>query len=201
MSVMEPSHSNQATFGVDVSETLLRGGVAVIPTDTVYGLVCRAEDKAAVERLYVLKGRDEKKPCIVLIGSLFDLEKFGITLDKKIGHFLSKEWPAPLSVILPCPDETFSYLHRGIKEIAFRMPAGSGLRELISTVGPLVAPSANPQGQEPALVIEEAKNYFGNKVDVYVDGGILNGLPSTLVRFEEGKVIVLREGAWNEGKN
>lgn len=198
MSVMDPSHTNQATFGVGVSETLLRRGVAVIPTDTVYGLVARAEDEKAVKKVYALKGRDEKKPCIVLIGSLFDLEKFGITLDKKIGHFLSKEWPAPLSVILPCPDETFSYLHRGTKEIAFRMPAVSGLRELISTVGPLVAPSANPQGQESARIIEEAKNYFGDKVDVYVDGGILNGPPSTLVRFEEGKVIVLREGVWRQ---
>lgn len=200
MSVMETSHSNQVTFGVEVSETLLHGGVVVIPTDTVYGLVCRAEDRTAVEKVYAIKGRDEKKPCIVLIGSLFDLEKFSIRLDTQLGQFLAKEWPAPLSVIVSCPSEAFSYLHRGTNEIAFRMPAVPRLRELISTVGPLVAPSANPQGQEPARVIEEAKNYFNTTVDLYVDGGILKGEPSTLVRFEDGRVVVLREGAWKSEK-
>lgn len=198
---MEPLLKNQAMFGVEVSEALLKGDVVVIPTDTVYGIVAQAENQKSVEKVYRIKGRDDNKPFIVLISSLFDLEKFSIKLDKNAGQFLAKNWPAPLSVILPCPSEKFSYLHRGTNEIAFRMPAITGLRELISSVGPLIAPSANPQGEEPALVVEEAKNYFGDKVDIYVDGGILNSEPSTLIRFENGNVVVIREGVWKANKD
>ena len=100
----------------------------------------------------------------------------------------------PLSV-LDCSQKKFSYLHRGTKTLAFRLPKKENLRKLIQKTGPLLAPSANPEGLTPALTIAEAKKYFGNEVDFYVNVGKLNKKPSTLVRIKNGEVEILRQGS------
>lgn len=75
------------------------------------------------------------------------------------------------------------------------MPALAWLRTLLHKTGPLVAPSANLEGHPPAWTVREAKRYFDDKVDFYIDAGRLGGRPSTLIKIENGKVIVLRQGA------
>lgn len=96
-------------------------------------------------------------------------------------------------MILPCKSTKFQYLHRGTKSLAFRLPKKKPLRELLEKTGPLVAPSANPQGLEPAKNITEAKKYFGDMVDVYVAGGKLEGKPSKLISLLEKKPKILRK--------
>ncbi len=178
-----------------IAEILSSGGVGVIPTDTLYGLVGRALSLGAVERIYKLRKRDGNKPFIILIGSLSDLGLFGVEVDKKTKKILRQVWPGPVSVILPCEGENFSYLHRGGKTLAFRLPAKAGLAALIKKTGPLIAPSANPEGEPPAKTIKEARRYFGDSADFYLDGGTLDSPPSTLVSLESGGISVLREGA------
>ncbi len=102
---------------------LLNGGIAVLPTDTIYGLHCLATNKGAVERIYDLKGRDRAKPFIILISSLDDLKSYGVTVDEKLSELLANYWPGPNSIILPVTNERFEYLHRGTKSLAFRLPA------------------------------------------------------------------------------
>ncbi len=77
---------------------LKKGGVGVIPTDTLYGLVASAGNPAAVERVYRLKGRAPDKPCIILISSLADLKKFGVNPNKTDLKLLAKLWPGPVSI-------------------------------------------------------------------------------------------------------
>ncbi len=180
---------------------LKNGGVAFVPTDTVYGLVARAEDAKAVQRVYKIKGRDDKKPFIVLINKFSDLEKFGI--GTKIHHgekwylLLKKIWPGKVSVVLPCTLKKFEYLHRGTKSIAFRMigPKNKNLFKIINSVGPLAAPSANPQGEPTATKRSEGRKYFGNNVDAYVCVGTKISKPSTLITFKNGKPVILRQGS------
>jgi L-threonylcarbamoyladenylate synthase len=175
--------------------SLLSGGIAVIPTDTIYGLVGKALDKAVVERIYKVKKRSPHKPFVILISNISDLALFDIKPDKATKDILSGVWPGQVSVILPCPSEKFSYLHRGTETLAFRLPDKKDLVELLKSTGPLVAPSANPQSLEPARTIKEAKKYFGDEVDFFVDGGELNSPPSTLIKIIKGNVEILREGA------
>src|SRR5205823_3531505 len=115
-------------------------------------------------------------------------------LTEKQRVFLQKSWPNPLSVILPCINPKFEYLHRGKKSLAFRMPKNDSLLELIKKVGPLVAPSANFEGSLPSRTVNEAKKYFGEEVAIYIEGGELNGRPSTLIEFEKDNIKVLRQG-------
>lgn len=170
-------------------------------TDTIYGLVGLALNPKTVERVYRLRQRDKNKPFIILIGSLADLVIFGINLGFYQKEILKKLWPGKVSIIFPCRKEKFRYLHRGGKTLSFRLPANKELLNLLITVGPLVAPSANPQGLKPAISIKEAEKYFGTKIDFYNDSGRLSGQPSTLIQIKNNKVIVLRMGAVKILKN
>jgi L-threonylcarbamoyladenylate synthase len=172
------------------------GGIGVIPTDTLYGVVGSALDKKTVELIYELRKRDLDKPMIILISSLADLKKFGIVLNSAQKKMLGKIWPGKVSVVLECKNKKFEYLHRGKKTLAFRFPNDAELVKLLKKVGPLVAPSANPAGEKSAVTYKEAKKYFGEEVDFYVDFGKLRSKPSTLVKMDkEGKLVIIREGA------
>jgi L-threonylcarbamoyladenylate synthase len=85
------------------------------------------------------------------------------------------------------------YVHRG-KGLALRIPDNELLQEVLSKTGPIVAPSANREGEEPAATVEVAKEYFGDTVDFYVDGGELKGEASTVISLENGRLQVIREG-------
>lgn len=171
-------------FSTELVRVIHDGAYAVIPTDTLYGIVCSALNESAVEKLYTIRDREATKPFIVLLADPQQLELFGIDW-KKYQRPLSSLWPGPVSIILPCPDAALSYLHRGANSLAFRVPNDDTLRALLAKTGPLVAPSANRAGQPPATTIDEAKKYFGDTVTCYVDNGEMCGTPSTLLRFHE----------------
>jgi L-threonylcarbamoyladenylate synthase len=185
----------------DLVEILNSGGAGVLPTDTLYGIVGFALMPETVRRIYRLRKRNSKKPMIVLVASVDDLKKFGITVDARTRKILSEVWPGKVSIVLPIASgkkstlKKFRYLHRGTGALAFRVPKSAWLRDLLQETGPLVAPSANFEGEPPALTIPAAKKYFGKSVDFYADAGKLVSKPSTLIKIEKGRVIVLREGA------
>jgi L-threonylcarbamoyladenylate synthase len=178
-----------------VVDILSAGGVGVLPTDTLYGIVCSALSKKAVERVYEIRERNLRKPSIILISCLDDLKLFGIKLDPKSQKELDNFWPGKVSVVLACPSKKFAYLHRQTDSLAFRLPDKKALRNLLKKTGPLIAPSANLEGLLPATVIKEAKDYFEDCVDFYVSGGRLESMPSTIIDLKKGKMKVLREGA------
>lgn len=175
------------------------GLAAVIPTDTIYGVTALALDRKGVAGLYKLRKRDTKKPFIILISSLNDLALFGVELSNSERIWLKNVWPNKLTVILPCKQKEYTYLHRGSKTLAFRMPDNKWLRELIKTVGPIVAPSSNIEGGKFAETIEEAYNYFGDQ-SIYLDIGRVKGDSSTIVSLENNFRII-RQGGYKLKKN
>ncbi|MBI2018330.1 threonylcarbamoyl-AMP synthase [Candidatus Daviesbacteria bacterium] len=181
----------------NISDLLTKGEVGVIPTDTIYGIVGSALNQETVERIYQLRKRAADKPFIILIPSIEDLKKFGIQLTEKQKEFLEKVWPNPVSVILPVKNEKFNYLHRGKNSLAFRMPKNEWLLDILKRVGPLVAPSANIEGQKPSETIDNAKQYFGDNVDFYMDGDRIESQPSTLIQLTSyGSYNILRQGTF-----
>lgn len=171
---------------------LQSGGVGVLPTDTVYGLVARAADPAAVARLYDLKHR-ERKPGTVIAASVEQLVELGVP--KRYLTAVEHLWPNPLSIIVPVKDD-LAYLHQGLRSVPFRIPADEKLRKFLESTGPLVSSSANDPGKAPANTVAEAEAYFGDKVDFYVDGGDLSGREaSTIIRVVDDAIEVLRPGA------
>ena len=181
----------------EIVKILKKGGVGILPTDTIYGIHCVASNKEAVERVYETRQRDSDKPCIILISDMQQIELFGIGLFDKTKNFFKKIWPGRVSIIIPISrekQEEFEFLHRGEGSLAFRMPDLEIAREIVDQTGPLISTSANLQGQPPAKNIAEAKKYFGDKVDFYFDIGELESVPSTLAEIKDGKINVLRRG-------
>ncbi|MDX1765571.1 MAG: L-threonylcarbamoyladenylate synthase [Candidatus Saccharimonadales bacterium] len=172
-------------------KVLESGGVAVLPTGSVYGIMASAHHQEAVDRVYNLKGRDPSKPSIILVADADDLKQFDVLeddIDKARDY-----WPEMTSVIVPVPESVAEFLHRGTRSLAFRVPPSEGLRRVLELTGPLIAPSANPESEPPATTINEAKGYFGDKVDFYIDGGVCDEKPSKLIRINDDGVETLRE--------
>lgn len=182
-------------FSPELIALILRGGIGVLPTDTIYGLVGLALSKETVKQLYQLRRRNPLKPFIILIADISDLQLFNIKLSSSGRVILNKYWPGKISFILSCPDRKLSYLHRNTKSLAFRLPKDRKLINLLKKTGPLIAPSANLEGKKPADTIKEAYGYFKDKIDFYVDKGALKSKPSTLVSLNKGKLQILRLGA------
>ncbi|EKD58562.1 MAG: hypothetical protein ACD_56C00097G0007 [uncultured bacterium] len=179
-----------------IASILLAGGVGVFPTDTLYGLVGSALHPSAIERIYQIRKRELTKPLIVLISSIDDLKFFGAVLNSEQEKKLKKIWPGKVSLVLPCENKKIHYLLRGGKTLAFRLPAEKNILNLIKKVGPLVAPSANLAGEAPAETFLQAKKYFNEEIDFYVDFGRISSEPSTLIALDEkGEVELLRKGA------
>jgi tRNA threonylcarbamoyl adenosine modification protein (Sua5/YciO/YrdC/YwlC family) len=177
---------------LELVTTILNGGVGILPTDTLYGLVARAASPNAVERMYALKRRNEK-PGTTIAATPEQLIDLGVDAD--VVTRVAKHWPAPLSIVLPL-DESLTHLHQGLGESPFRVIADENLHLLLQKTGPLVTSSANQPGEPPARSISEAQAYFGDQVDFYVDGGDIGDRePSTIARLTGEKLEVLRQGA------
>jgi len=169
---------------------LKNGAVGVLPSDTVYGLVCVAANEPAVTRLYALKSRDHKPG--TLIGA--DIQQF-VELGIKLRYLRAVEqfWPGPVSVETP---HHVDYLHMSTGRQALRIPADDELLKLMKQTGALQTTSANAPGEPVANTLAECQAYFGDTVDFYVDGGDLSGRPpSTIIRVVDDAIEVIREGA------
>ena len=168
------------TFNYEIVELLKTGKIGVIRTDTIYGIVGRADDEAAVQRIYNVKKRDDHKPPIVLIATIDHMYD---QPDESTRSVVKSVWPGRTSLIVKSPSAP-QWLLRGQDTLAYRLPADVPLRQLISLTGPLVAPSANPQSLEPATSIQQAIDFFGDLVDFYVNGGeVIDTAPSQLLRI------------------
>jgi len=159
---------------------LSRGGVALLPTDTIYGLHALAGDERAAARIAVIKGRDEAKRFVVIGASADQLTAIGA----EIPDVLRDVWPAPLTAIVP---------YRG-STLAVRVPALDWLRELLARTGPLISTSANLSGESPITSPKTLARDLQTQLDFVLDLGVREGEPSTIVDFTGNEPKIVREG-------
>jgi L-threonylcarbamoyladenylate synthase len=187
---------------IDKAAAVLRnGGVVVMPTDTLYGVLGSALRPSVVTRIYRLRRRNPKKPMIILIADPREVRRFGVPIDARMRRMFRKYWPGKVSMVLRIKrwrpgiqsKDKSRYLHRGTGTVAFRVPKPKWLRELLQKTGPLVAPSANFEGDPPARTVREARRYFGTAVDYYLDGGRRAGKASTILAFRGNTAVILRK--------
>lgn len=175
----------------EAASRLMSGEIGVLPTDTLYGIVGMATKPAVVEQIYDLRQRERDKALIVLLADAADLGLFKAKIADRAQELFDRVWPGPVSMIVPVLAPEWRHVHRGLDSIAFRVPAKPALRALLKQVGPVVAPSANLAGEAPALTVDEAYAYFGDKV-FYLDEGRVEGAPSALVDIRLDPPQVLR---------
>ena len=177
-------------------EVLRAGGIVALPTDTVYGLVAVAADRAAVERVYQAKARAAQQPLPIFVASVEQAELIADVNDVA-RRLMQRFWPGALTVVLPMTPSYDTRAAAGGDTIGVRAPGDPMLRELASQLGPLTGTSANIAGRKECHTAAEVHAQFGDTVNLIVDAPVdATGQPSTIVDCTEpGRVRVLREGA------
>ena len=177
----------------DTVEALKAGALAVIPTDTVYGLAASLSDDP-ITRIFEAKGRPETKPLPVLVASMEDAERVAV-LDERARRLAERFWPGPLTLVL-ARARGFDVDLGGdeYRTVAVRVPEDPLALQLLNETGPLAVTSANRSGEEPVGSVAEAREVFGDRVGAYLDGGPCTGLPSTVLSLT-GETKTLRQGA------
>ena len=185
-------------MSVEAAVAALRAGrLAVVPTDTVYGLAADGESETAARALYAVKGRDAIRPTAVLFAAVDLLLERVPDLPARAVEAAHALLPGPVTLVLLNPGRRYAWLNADRPDaIGVRVPAVSGPgRAVLDAVGALVATSANlPGGPDPRRVGEVPRE-IAAAVDVVVDGGELPGTPSTVIDLTGPVPRILREGA------
>lgn len=172
------------------------GGVAVIPTETFYGLAVSACSRAGVEKIYALKKRDVRKALPLIASDLEMVEAMSVRLPDSFRILAAAFWPGPLTVVVEAADSLPDFIRGPGRTVAVRIPPLDPLRRLIQEVGcPLTATSANISGDREITTAREAAAAFDGNVDLLIDGGRTpGGMPSTIIDLTSEMPRILREG-------
>ncbi|MCH7945163.1 MAG: threonylcarbamoyl-AMP synthase, partial [Armatimonadetes bacterium] len=167
----------------EAADAIREGGLAVIPTETVYGLACNALDVDAVRRVYEIKGGPTENPLIVHISEFSEIGNVAASWPDDCAKLAERFWPGPLTVVLPrkcsVPQETTG----GLDTVAVRIPNHPVALELIRAAGvPVAAPSANRFGGLSPTSAEDIDARIGASVLMVLDGGRCEvGLEGTVI--------------------
>lgn len=182
-----------------IAASLKSGKIAVLPTDTIYGLSCRADSRQAIARIYELKGREKEKPLLVLVSSLSMAEKC-VTINKAQKERLRKIWlqdRRPTSIIMKKKSYLPEALTPNREGLALRLPKSDFLIKIIRKTGvPLVSTSFNLSGQEVIKDVSQlGKSWPKNRYpDLVVDGGqSAKSHSSRLIDLSGKKITILRK--------
>jgi L-threonylcarbamoyladenylate synthase len=179
----------------EAARLLARGGLVVYPTETLYGLGADACNAAALCRLIDVKGREPGKPIAILISDLAMLDQLAAEVPPLAQALMRRFWPGPLTIVLRARD-TVSPLLTGGGGIGVRLSSHPLATALVCALShPVTAPSANPAGRPAPRLVEQARAYFGERVDYYLDAGPLPGEPASTVVDARAGLRMLRDGA------
>jgi L-threonylcarbamoyladenylate synthase len=178
-----------------VGEILKSGGVAIIPSESSYGMAALASSKDGVEKLYKIKGRSDKKPSLVIVSSV-DAAKTLVKFTPLAESLAKKYWPGGLTIVLEALKQDLAPIIYGEgNTLAVRLPGKPELLKLAQNVGSFILPSANFDGQKPPFTKVEIDPNLRELVDFVLDEPTDGNPVSTLVDARGEKPIILRQGA------
>jgi L-threonylcarbamoyladenylate synthase len=183
-------------------EALRRGGLVLMPTETVYGLAADAANPAAIAAVFEAKGRPRFNPLIAHVTGLEAAERFA-AFDPRARQLAEAFWPGPLTLVLPVTDgaAVCDLARAGLDTVAVRAPAHPMAHALLEAFdGPVCAPSANRSGRPSPTTLKDALDETGPAAAAFLDGGPCRvGLESTVLAALDGPVRLLRPGGLARG--
>ncbi len=196
VSTVDPQEPDEAIikYAGKVIET---GGLVVLPTDTIYGLVCDSRRQEAIEHIYRVKGRSRDLPLILLLHDMSQVAQYLDDVPEKAVHAMQQFWPGALTIVLRDTSQATAAMRAGGDTIGLRLPAHMVPRLVAGTVGaPLASTSANRTSQPPAVSAQQALDQLDGRVNVILDGGPAPlSHESTVVSFATDPPMILRQGA------
>jgi L-threonylcarbamoyladenylate synthase len=177
-------------------QIIASGGVIIYPTDTFYGLGADPGNKAAVQRLFLLKGRKGDQPILLLLADASAVDQWAAEIPARAEALMNRFWPGPLTLVFKARSGIIPDLTANTGTIGLRVPGNPLTRNLLQYLGcALTGTSANLSGRPEPRSAEEAAA-IADLVDAILDGGPSTGdKPSTVIDVSAGDVRVIREGA------
>lgn len=179
-----------------INNVLNNDGIIIFPTDTVYGIGCNCYSEKALKKLFSFKNRPLSKPINVLTDSFEKIELVAENINSKEQELINKYLPGDLTIILNKKENVPDLLTANLKTIGVRIPNHPIALEILKKYRyPLATTSVNLSGESPGIEVPDFIEEFKDKVDIIVDGGKSPiGVASTIVRVENEKINILREG-------
>lgn len=174
------------------------GGIVAYPTETFYGLGAKYDINSALERLYEIKKRPKEKAMPLIIGNREELSLITDSVNEQANDLMDRFWPGPLTILFRARPSLSEYIVSESK-VAVRIPGESFALRLAKAAGfPITSTSANISGMPPADSASMVSDYFGEEVDLIIDGGKTKGrLPSTIVDMTGDLPKIIRQGSIN----
>ena len=181
----------------EVVKVLRNGGVAAIPTDTVYGLAAHGLDAAAVGRVFEVKGRPRGMALPLLLADAGDLPRCCVDVPDSALSLAAAFWPGSLTLVLRRSDAVPDIVAAGGATVAVRVPDHPVPREIARRLGsPITGTSANRSGLPPATTASEVREQIGDRVEYVLEGGsVCSGVPSTVLDLTGPEPVIVRQGA------
>ncbi len=200
--IFECADETQRAAGLAAATAaVLKGALVVLPTDTVYGIGADAFRPSAVQSLLAAKGRGTDMPPPVLVGSVRAASALVEDLGPYGQELIDEFWPGGLTVVCRASRSLKWDLGESKGTVAVRMPQHPVALELLAETGPMAVSSANLTGHPPAMTAADAREQFGDAVEVYLDGGQCEtDIPSTIVDLTGDMPRLLRGGAVSIGR-
>ncbi len=181
-----------------IVECLEDGGVIIYPTDTIYGIGCDIFKQKSIEKVVNLVGKNKKKSSLSFICyDLSHLSDFSRPIENNIFKVMKKVLPGPYTFILGANNNVPKLLQSNKKTIGIRIPDNNIIREIVKELGhPILSTSIKDDDEiieyttDPELIYEK----YGDLVDIVIDGGFGDNIPSTVVNCTSGTIEILREG-------
>ncbi len=180
----------------EIVDILRKGGVVVLPTDTLYGFSTPMSSEIGIKRIASIKGNGEERQFIFLASGITMVENYIDSWGCAEKGLLEDIWPAPLTAVFPSGKSCPVWVGG---TIALRVPALDPLLEIIHELGePIVSTSINRSGERPLTRIKEIERIYGERVDLIVSGeGTLENFSSTIVDFSEDIPVLVRQGSYH----
>ncbi|MGN0965990.1 MAG: L-threonylcarbamoyladenylate synthase [Candidatus Coprovivens sp.] len=178
----------------EIVEVIKDGGVVIMPTDTIYGIIADATNESAIQRVYEMKKRNENKPMLMLVNGKEMLEKYVSSINDVERKLIDELWPGALTIILKKKNVS-DLLTGGLDTVGIRFPDNELLIDIMNELNvPLLSTSVNVSGAESATCINNISNSILDSIDYVYDVGECKGEPSTIVVVNNNELKVLREG-------
>ena len=194
---LDLKNANDLTKLKEIAEIIKKGGIGIVPTETVYGIGANGLDEKAVEKIYLAKGRKQDNPINLLVNNIEMVEKIAKNITELEYKLMKAFFPGPFTIILNKKDIVPNIVTANQNTVGVRMPKNDIALKLIEYAGvPIAAPSANISGKPSGTDFKDIYNDFKDKVDFMIDGGESNiGIESTIVKVIDNIPHVLRPGS------
>jgi tRNA threonylcarbamoyl adenosine modification protein (Sua5/YciO/YrdC/YwlC family) len=195
-----PENPNEKALE-QVVEVLKKGGIIIYPTDTVYGMGCDITNQKAIERIAKLRGiKPEKANFSFICYDLSHISDYIKPIDNSIFRVLKKALPGPFTFIFNASNNVPKLLSSNKKTVGIRVPDNNIARQIVQLLGnPILSTSIHDEDDileyttDPELIFEK----YQDSVDLVIDGGFGDNVPSTVIDCTDGGFEVIREGKGN----